>query len=67
MSPRPVDLGFALLDLWFQVEVQEGTEDVVSHERQREKCFDGVGLVLINVIGLPAVDQFKAKFSISQR
>ena len=47
-----------MAELRFQIQVQKGVEDVVGQEGQQEECFDGVGLVLINVVGLPAIDQF---------
>ena len=33
-------------------------EDVVSQEHQQQKCLDGVGVVLVDVVGFPATDQF---------
>ena len=53
----PEDLGFAPADLRFQIQSQEGMKDVVGQEGDQQEALDGVGVVLVDVIGMPAVDQ----------
>ena len=33
-------------------------KNVVGKERHQQKCLDGLGIVPVNVIGFPAIDQF---------
>ena len=45
---------------YFRVKIQriESVEEVVSQEGDQQKALNGVGIVLVNVVGMPAVHQF---------
>jgi hypothetical protein len=43
---------------WFHIARQEDMEDVVSQEGHQQKAFDGAGIMLEDVIGVPFVGQF---------
>src|ERR1017187_1818880 len=55
-SPVFVQLGVAKLG--FEVQAEEGMKDVVGQERHQQECLDGLGLVFVNVVGFPTMDQF---------
>ena len=48
-----VDLGLAFAHWWFEIQQVERIEDDQGQERGQEKAFDGNGVVLEDVIGLP--------------
>ncbi len=55
---RPVDLGFAGPELRFEMEGQESVEGVVGQESEQQEALDGVGIVTVDVVRVPAVHQF---------
>ena len=48
----------AAAQLGLKVEGQESVEEVVSQKSQQQKARDRLGLVTIDVVRVPAVDQF---------
>ncbi len=54
----PEDPGSALADLRFEIQREEGVKDIAGQEGDQQEALDGVGIVLIDVVGMPAVDQF---------
>jgi hypothetical protein len=52
--------------LGLEVQADESMKNVVGKERHQRKCLNGLGIVPINVIGFPAIDQFiEAEVSMS--
>ena len=56
-QPRPEDLGLAALERRFEVPRQPAMEEVIGQKDAEQESLDGVGLMLIDVIRVPAVDQ----------
>ena len=54
---RPEDSGPALTDLGLEIQYKESLKDVAGQKGDQQKALDGVGIVLIDVVGMPAVDQ----------
>ena len=54
----PKDFGTAITDLRFDIEKQKSVKDVVSQKSHEQETFDGLGMVLKNMIGIPSGDQF---------
>src|SRR5208283_3702087 len=54
----PEDPGSALADLRLEIQREKGLKEVAGQEGDQQETLDGVGLVLIDVVGMPAVDQF---------
>src|SRR5207237_331429 len=52
------DLGSTFADLRLEVKHEESVKDIESQEGDQQKALDGVGVMLVDVIGVPAVDQF---------
>ena len=50
--------GSFALETEFQVASQEGMKDIEGKTDLQEKAFDGIALVLVNVIRMPGDDQF---------
>jgi hypothetical protein len=40
------------------VPADEGVKNVVGQERHRQECLDGLGVVFVNVVSFPTIDQF---------
>jgi hypothetical protein len=53
----PVNLRLTLSRAGFHIPRQEGVKDVVSQEGHQQKTFDGLGIMLEHMIGMPFVDQ----------
>ena len=47
-----------LADLRFEIQHEESVKDIAGQEGEQQEALDGVGVVLIDVVGMPAVDQF---------
>ena len=54
----PEDPGSALADLRIEVQRKEGLQDIAGQEGDQQEALYGVGLMFIDVVGMPAVDQF---------
>ena len=54
----PVRHRFATTHLGLEVEGKESVEDVVGQKRHQQETLDGPGIVTIDVVGMPVVDQF---------
>src|ERR1700682_3045937 len=54
----PEHHGFAKAYLGLEVECKESVEDIVSKKSQQQETFDGPWMVTIDMVGIPAVDQF---------
>ena len=55
---RP-ELGcLATTDLGLEIECNESVKDVVGQKSKQQEAFDGLGVVAINVVRVPAIDQF---------
>ena len=50
--------GVALPDLRFQVAMAEGVEEIEGQHRHEPEVQDGLGAVLVDVIGMPSIDGF---------
>src|SRR5260370_11153246 len=48
----------AFADLWFEIERKECLEEIAGQEGEQQEALDGVGVVLVNVVCMPACDQF---------
>ena len=57
-EPAPEDLGSALADLRFEIQGEERMKDIAGEEGDQQETLDGVGIVLVDMIGMPALDQF---------
>ena len=53
----PEDLGFALSRGRFHIQGQKSMKDVISEEGHEQEALDGAGVVLIDMIGVPFLDQ----------
>ncbi len=49
----PENLAFVVASRRFQVEREEGMEEVVGQEGQQQETFDGIGVMAKDVIGMP--------------
>src|ERR1035437_7449842 len=54
----PVFLRLAVAQLGFEVQADEGMKNVVGQEHQQQECLDGLGVVFVNVVRFPTIDQF---------
>src|SRR5450756_2189735 len=54
----PVLLRFAVAQLGLEVEADEGMKNVVGQEGHQQEYLDGLGVVFVNVVGFPTIDQF---------
>ena len=54
----PKDLGFAPARRWFDIQCKESMKEVVSEEGYQQEALHGAGIMLVDVIGVPFVDQF---------
>ena len=48
----------ALTDLGFEIQGEECLKDIAGQEGHQQEAFDGVGVMFVDVVGMPAVDQF---------
>jgi hypothetical protein len=42
----------------FEVECEEGVKDVEGQEGDQQEALDCIGIMPVDVVGVPAVDQF---------
>jgi hypothetical protein len=54
---RPEDLGFALSRGRFHIQGQKSMKDVICEEGHEQEALDGAGIVLVDMIGVPFLDQ----------
>ena len=54
----PVFLRLAVAKLGLEVQADEGMKNVVGQERHQQECLDGPGVVFVNVVRFPTIDQF---------
>ena len=54
----PEELGPALADRRFEIQCEEGVKDIEGEEGCQQEAFDGIGLVLIDMVGMPGIGQF---------
>src|SRR5580692_3122660 len=54
----PEELGPALADLRFEIQSEERVKEIVGKEGDQQEALDGVGVVPIDMVGMPALDQF---------
>src|SRR5437879_2854267 len=50
-------LDFALAKGWFHVEIKKGMKEDERQKRHEQEAFDGAGVVLQDMIGVPTLDQ----------
>src|SRR5664279_1851959 len=55
---RPEFFGFALAKGWLHVEIKKGMKEDERQKRHEQEAFDGGGVVLQYMIGVPTLDQF---------
>jgi len=53
----PEDLGFSLSRGRFHIQCQKSMKEVISEEGHEQKTLDGAGVVLVDMIGVPFLDQ----------
>jgi hypothetical protein len=53
----PENLACVLASRGFQVEREEGMEEVVGQKGQQQETFDGIGVMAKDVIGMPSLDE----------
>jgi hypothetical protein len=51
------NLAFVVASRRFQVECEEGREEVVGQEGQQQETFDGIGVMAKQVIGMPLMGE----------
>ena len=56
-EPGPEDFGLALAHGWLHIARQEDMKNVVSQEGHEQKAFDGAGIMLEHMVGVPFVGQ----------
>jgi len=54
----PEGLCSALTDLGFEIQGEECLKDIAGQEGHQQEALDGVGVMFVDVVGMPAVDQF---------
>ena len=54
----PENLGSVLADLRFEIEREEGTKEIAGEEGGQQETLDGVRVVPVDMVGMPALDQF---------
>jgi hypothetical protein len=54
----PVRHGFATAHLGPEAECKESVEDVLGKKRYQQETLDGPGIMTIDMVGMPFVDQF---------
>jgi hypothetical protein len=47
-----------LADLGLEIQQEERVKDIAGQEGDQQEAFDGVGIVPVDMVGMPAVDQF---------
>src|ERR1035437_4618545 len=57
-KPAPKGLSPVLADLGFEIQHEERVEDIAGKEGDQQEALDGVGIVPVDMVGMPAVDQF---------
>jgi hypothetical protein len=53
----PEDFGFSLSRGRFHIQGQKSMKQVISEEGHEQKTLDGAGVVLVDMIGVPFLDQ----------
>src|SRR5450759_2650524 len=53
----PVFLRLAVAKLGLEVQADESMKNVVGQERHQQECLDGLGIVFVNVVRFPTIDQ----------
>jgi hypothetical protein len=53
----PEDLGFALSRGRFYIQGQKSMKDVINEEGHEQEALDGAGIMLVDMIGVPLLDQ----------
>ena len=54
----PVFLRLGAAQLGFEVQTDESMKDVVGQEDRQQERLDGMGIVFVNVVCFPTIDQF---------
>jgi hypothetical protein len=54
----PEGLGSVVADLRFEIQREERVKDIAGKEGHQQEALDGVGIVPVDVVGMPAADQF---------
>jgi len=64
----PEGLGSALADFRFEIQREKPVKDIAGQEGDQQEALDCVGVVPVDMVGMPAVDQFLSPwFSMSHR
>jgi hypothetical protein len=53
----PENLAFVVASHRFQVEREEGMEEVIGQEGEQQETFDGIGVMAKDVIGMPLLGE----------
>ena len=54
----PEGLGSAFADFRLEIQREECVKDIAGQEGDQQEALDGVGVVPVDMVGMPAVDQF---------
>ena len=54
----PEDLSSVLADLRFEIQDEERVKDIAGKKGDQQETLDGVGVVPVDMVCMPAVDQF---------
>ena len=57
-NPCPEVFGLALAKGWLHVEIQKSMKEDECEKGHEEEAFDGRGVMLQDMIGVPTLDQF---------